>query len=66
MIDKAQAALDLWERLFAMNYNPWQNNDYGGTFCVFCYEDHPNHWGDCVYIAVTKLFGYEPVIKIGY
>lgn len=64
--ERTEKAMDLWERLLGGGYNPWQGNDYGDTFCVFCYEDYPNHTGDCVYVDATQLVGCEPITRVGY
>lgn len=59
---KAQAALDLWKRLFDGGYDPWEEASNGAFWCGLCNGGYPDHNNDCVYVGAAKLLGREPVL----
>lgn len=38
--------------------DPFEDDDFGGEFCVYCYNDClDGHKPDCIWVAARELFG---------
>ena len=54
-VQEADKGLKIWQEWFEWSGDPWQNDDYGNTFCFFCGEGIPNHLESCAFVKAQEL-----------